>query len=394
MSRADATHFQEYKDQTRVKHQILRQYLPPFFNILKKFQNNLVLIDGFAGAGHYEHASTGEKVSGSPLLALELIAASPDLAKRVYPVFIGKRQDHFSDLEASVIKFCTDNSHIKSPGLFHTSFTAAIDGLATHLREGGGELAPTFLFVDPCGVEGADFAAIAEILKRPRCEAFIFFNIDGVRRILGLGQDRIGPTLRGVFGSQNRVDALLASLDGAQSPDEKETLIVSAYLSLLREEADAGYLLPFRVESAGRRVTSHYLIHATKHDLGFSIMKHIMWEAGKGDGSDEGRLELLQASSNELSALMRTDLAQLDDSLVRFLEKNGTTQVRVFREEWVRRPDDLFTDSCYRRRLLQLEEGGVIEVLDDDARTPLPAADRRMTKSGRSLASRLWVRLK
>ena len=80
-----------------------------------------------------------------------------------------------------------------------------------------------------------------------------------------------------------------------------------------------------------------------------------MWKAGKLDGTDEGRLELLQSSASDISSLMRLDLEQADEAILNHLSTNGVTEVSVFRKAWPVRPDDRFTDACYRRRLLKLE---------------------------------------
>lgn len=62
----DREHFEDYRRQTQVKHEILAAYLPAYYNILKRREKNLLFIDGFAGRGTYTRAETGEAVDGSP----------------------------------------------------------------------------------------------------------------------------------------------------------------------------------------------------------------------------------------------------------------------------------------------------------------------------------------
>ena len=45
----DKKHFEDYREQTQVKHDILAAYLRPYFHILKARSNNLIYIDAFAG---------------------------------------------------------------------------------------------------------------------------------------------------------------------------------------------------------------------------------------------------------------------------------------------------------------------------------------------------------
>ena len=60
----------------------------------------------------------------------------------------------------------------------------------------------------------------------------------------------------------------------------------------------AKYIIPFRVEHQDQRRTSHYLIHASKHPLGFRIMKDVMWRRGHGE-DEPGGLELRQKSRTD-----------------------------------------------------------------------------------------------
>jgi len=51
----DREHFDDYREQTRIKHEILTKYLRSYFLIRAKGPSeNLAYIDGFAGAGTYQ----------------------------------------------------------------------------------------------------------------------------------------------------------------------------------------------------------------------------------------------------------------------------------------------------------------------------------------------------
>ena len=66
----DRKHFEDYREQTKVKHEILAAYLDPYFTIVGSANPSLLYIDGFAGPGAYKKADTGEVFDGSPLRAL------------------------------------------------------------------------------------------------------------------------------------------------------------------------------------------------------------------------------------------------------------------------------------------------------------------------------------
>jgi len=123
-------------------------------------------------------------------------------------------------------------------------------------------------------------------------------------------------------------------------------------------------------------------------------MKDIMWREGQlGDEDDIGRLELLQRSAGVLSTLMRVDLDEAKRAILSHLRDNGITSVKTIREEWPKRPDDLYTDKAYRRQILELEECGDLVVLDDDMETVLPPNTRQNRPTGRVLPPRLFIRL-
>ena len=307
MARHDREHFEDYREQTRVKHEILAAYLPAFFHILKRWQTNLVYIDAFAGSGVYTSADSGETFDGSPILALSLFANNDDFSAKISSIFIEPDEVLFPQLQEAVGSFLARHGNIREPKLLHGTFADGATALLDNIESDGDRLAPCFLFVDPCGVDGASF----QVMKRTMdvsdsCEVFIFFNIDGVRRIAGLKEfSSVLVDLLGDEADACRLHERFHALgDGA--PEAREELILGAYRRVLVERMEAPFVVPFRVEHEGRRSTSHYLIHATRHPLGFKIMKDVMWRRGKTGEGGSG-LEFVQASHDDQGLLMRPD---------------------------------------------------------------------------------------
>ena len=123
-------------------------------------------------------------------------------------------------------------------------------------------------------------------------EAFIFFNIDGVRRIAGLAG--LSPVLVELLGSRERAEKLLLILQGEQNVQRREKLVLDSYREAVGQDMGVIYTVPFRVESEQQQRTSHYFIHATNHRLGFKIMKEVMWNYGHSEHG-QGGLEFVQA---------------------------------------------------------------------------------------------------
>lgn len=359
----DREHFESYREQTRAKHTILEKYIVAYFNILKGNNKNLVYIDGFAGRGFYTSPETGETVDGSPLRALKRIAAAPDLASRVTTVFIEKDAVLAADLKKSVDAFFANNRQIREPQLAVGTFAAELTGVLNGLDATGAKLAPTFLFVDPCGVAGASFDAIKRFMSNDSCELLLFFNIDGVRRILGL-RDQMGETLADLLGSKERAADLLAAVERCAKPTDKEACIVAYYDALIRAETGAKFVTMFRVESEDRRATSHYLIHVAKHPMGFRIMKDVMWDVGQTD-EGTGGLALEQASASGEPMLIRSRWERVKSHVLDVL-RAGQQRVSHFYETLATEPENKLCEKAYRRALLELEKSGEVVVLAKD----------------------------
>ena len=142
----DKKHFDDYREQTQVKHDILAAYLRPYFNILKTHSKNLIYIDAFAGRGTYTKAETGETVNGSPLRALTLIAESNDFSKQVSTVFIEADDELFQALKTTVQEFYREHPHIRRPECLHGTFADRVNQILKVVK---GALAPTFLVRRP-----------------------------------------------------------------------------------------------------------------------------------------------------------------------------------------------------------------------------------------------------
>jgi hypothetical protein len=150
------------------------------------------------------------------------------------------------------------------------------------------------------------------------------------------------------------------------------------------------YTIPFRVESEDKQKTSHYLIHATNHELGFKIMKEVMWTREHSDVG-ESSLEFMQASRTNYIPLFdpRFDVKQ---EILKALV-SGPKCVNVFYRDWVFRPDDLLCQPAYKQALIELEASGDVEILDKDGKTPKPAKKRKPHKGKSTLGEGYYVRL-
>ncbi|MBN8612108.1 MAG: three-Cys-motif partner protein TcmP [Deltaproteobacteria bacterium] len=388
-AKTDREHFEEYRDQTLAKHTILEKYIFAYFNIVKRTGgSNLVYIDGFAGRGTYD-GEDGRPIPGSPLRALQKIASHADLASKVTTVFIEKDRHLYTQLVGHLEAFHSANPSIRKPqhqlGSFAPSMAQELDTLAAKNRT----IAPAFVFVDPCGVDGAEFGIIERLLKsQDKAEVFLFFNIEGVRRILGL-RDKMADTLSKLLGSDERARQLLQRVDACHTAAEREEAIVTFYEELLRTQTPARFVVSFRVEKEDRKITSHYLIHASQHPLGFAIMKDVMWRVGK-TAEGKGGLALEQASSVPMNMLFTPEWEAVRQSILAEL-LSGMKRVSYFCVDLVQKPANRLCSKAYKTALLELEAEKRIVVMSKTGL--LPAGDRPRLKGVLTLGDDYYVRL-
>jgi len=308
MPKHDDTHFNKYTEENGAKHKILADYLPAYFNALKNRVTAFHYIDGFAGRGAYE-----ENIPGSPILVLDKIAEA-DLLPRTSVSLVEESADYFEELQGAI----QNNEHtqklLDTPFIQQGKFSDYVDDiLARTIYKKRGSIA-TFAFVDPCGVDGVRMRDMMRILSGEFSELLLFFNYDGVNRLIGGAEKGTHDShiLAELYGSDDAVKMLLAQLANKSKPEDREKVIRRQLIAQLISNG-ARYVLPFRFPAKTGARTSHYLVHCCNHCLGFKFMKHVMWGAGKTTDEDYGRLDFVTASV----AGGQLDLLRPDIDLIR-----------------------------------------------------------------------------
>lgn len=133
------------------------------------------------------------------------------------------------------------------------------------------------------------------------------------------------------------------------------------------------------------------MIHATKHHLGFKIMKDVMWRYGHSD-DQPGGLQFEQASRTNFVPLFDLSGDEVKHQILAELA-NGPKRVAFFCDEWVCRSHDMLCETAYKKAILELEAAGRIEVLSKDGKSEAPASERRKRKGKPTLANDYYLRV-
>ena len=229
------------------------------------------------------------------------------------------------------------------------------------------------------------------ILKLEFGEVLLFFNYDGVNRIIGgiEAGSTSSEVLERLFGSADAVSQLLGVL-GDKSLD-RERAILAHFLRAIRARSGAKFFVPFRIEARARR-TSHYLLHCSTDKLAFKIMKSVMDGAGKSEAAPYGRLEMLTERTRDQGQLFHLDIEAQKAKIVDRVGR-APCQVKELTEGWMYRPDDSFSERGYKQMLLQLEKEGRLVVWDKENLAPKPASKRRTRNGEATLGAEYWLRV-
>ncbi len=246
---------------TKAKHEILRRYLGAWFPILNSWSGRIIYIDGFSGPGEYEGGEPG-----SPIIALDVaIRHRKGMHGEVIFWFIDEKQERIEHLKKLIAQRVTPKTfHIETT---HGEFHKALDEVLSDLEKRNARIAPTFAFIDPFGFSDAPMQIIHRLLKYPRTEVFINFQVSYVRRFLEHSEPRITDHMINLFGSRE-------VLEIAEGAGDRVELLRSLYQRQL--EGVASYVRYFQMKDKNN-LPIYDLFFVSNNETGHYKMKEAMW---------------------------------------------------------------------------------------------------------------------
>lgn len=276
----------EIDPHTKAKHDILQRYLEAWFPILSSHHHRIVYIDGFAGPGRYKGGELG-----SPIIALNVaMHHRKTLNGELVFWFIDERLDRIEHLKQELCGMAIPD-HFKvlaEVGKFHDKVGPVLESIEAD----GAHIAPTFAFIDPFGFSGVPFSLIKRLLKHPRCETFITFMIDAIKRFLEHPNELVVRHIVEVFGTDEVIKI-------AQMGGDRIKRLRIFYQELLLQVAN--YVRYFEMRDRCNR-TQYYLFFASNHELGHLKMKEAMWRV-----NPEGEFRFSDATNPNQFVLFEAD---------------------------------------------------------------------------------------
>lgn len=257
---------------TRVKLEVLEQYLSAFTTACSKKSREIVYIDLFAGVPSNTERDTDQELVGSAELALR---AEPPFTRLRYVemphkarALEGKLRDLYPGRDVQVVG---------------GDCNAVIDELLTGLQPW--EWAPTFAFIDPDGMEVAwqTIEALAAHKKRSRTkvELWILFPAAGLMRTMALDARKVTEA------SYRRMDRLFGCSTWEHIYNARRRNEISGteareeYVNLMRVLLHGlGYQHTHAIELRARHGSPNYhMVFASDSDAGEKIMRHLYRQA-------------------------------------------------------------------------------------------------------------------
>ena len=265
--------FQQRKEQSRVKTEIVRKYFGAWAGIMlsvlsrdeQRRDKRIAYLDFFAGQGYYEDGNPS-----TPIVLLEMVIRDVRLREHLVTLFNDRDPECVKRLEKAIRELHGIETLSYKPNVTCDEVDESIARLFQEKR-----LIPSLAFLDPYGYKGLSLDLISALLKDWGCDCIIFFNYNRIRA--ALNNELTEDEMVALF-SLEALKRLKTSLPGL-SPVEAEAQVIEEFSRSLMLSSSAQHILPFRFVDEKQKRTSHHIIFATKHFLGYDKMKHVMAKA-------------------------------------------------------------------------------------------------------------------
>lgn len=250
----------EYEEQTRIKHKVLQEYFRIYASKLGS-RGNTLFFDCHGGCGAYIDTD-GSLYYGSSILVYKV--AQSVYEKRLYTnnqIIICERNiEYFENLKRVLNDAGINNKSIK---MYNKDYN---DVLHDEFNRIAYNTNATLFFIDPFGYYDTPMIGMKDLMKTFGNEILINFMFDFLNR--GISVSAIDEMqLNNFFGCDCWKKA--KDLNG----NERETFLVNLYKRKLKEITGAKFVFTYRICYPNRDQTYYYLIHATNHIDGITLMK-------------------------------------------------------------------------------------------------------------------------
>ncbi|MHA2204131.1 MAG: three-Cys-motif partner protein TcmP, partial [Candidatus Hodarchaeales archaeon] len=264
---------------SRIKDQVLGNYMSPYLTKVMRLGRPILLIDAFAGPGVFE-----DNTPGSPLIMLN--AAREKARGNYIAIFVNKFKDHHEKL-VSILKK-TFEKNLGSLTIPENVFP--ILGDSQKLLQTVHEILEdhtVFLYLDPFGLKGCEFDTIRLFLERPKdfsTEIVININVPAMHRLATWSAVKKGKHNQSIIQALHR--HLTQVFDGEwwkdflwtdEDPDKKATKVINQYRRRLANYLPFTGSCPVRENENSR--LKYFIVFCSRHPHAMELMNDEMCKA-------------------------------------------------------------------------------------------------------------------
>ena len=283
------------REQTLVKHFILRKYLSRFAPIVLSNWNSISYVDCFSGPWN---AHTDDLRDTSFSIALEELRRARDYhadSRRQVGLrcfFLERNADAYARLKAYAD--AVDDAEVETRNAI---LEESVDAILDFVRRDGRQTFP-FIFIDQTGWTGFAMDTIAPLLSVEPGEVLINLMTKDVRRFIESPEQQTQASFDRLFGRPG-VKERVAGLQGL----DRDDAVVDEYESSVRQFGGFRYVCSAIVLHSERNRTHFHLIYATRHRKGVEVFKEAerkameVQEAARARAQDRSRRESSGMSS-------------------------------------------------------------------------------------------------
>ena len=271
----ESSFFKGKRPWSKIKDQILGQYMPPYLAKVARLRKPIILIDAFAGPGKFDDGS-----AGSPLIICQ--AAERRIRDNYLAIFVNSEKEHHDQLSHVLSTFIDRKKVIPIHG--------TADALLAKVRDVLGENT-VFLYLDPFGLKGCEFSIIESFLRRDSAfstEIVVNLSIPVMHRLAARKAVAAGRSdvrlirafherLTKVLGGEYWKDLLWDDLKDAEA---KAAEVMAVYREkILRLDERRAYSGSCPVREKEGSGTKYYVTFYSRHRDAMLLMNDVMCAA-------------------------------------------------------------------------------------------------------------------
>ena len=268
--RKESEFFSGKRPWSKIKDQVIEDYLIPYLNKVSKLKKKIIIVDAFAGPGIFEDGT-----KGSPLIICE--TADKIVTDNYIAIFVNSDKSCYEKLNNNISEYINKNSAISTYG--------QVKDLLPYLEKII-EDSTLLIYLDPFGLKGCDFLLLEPYLgrdKRFSTEIIINLSMPTLHRYATWKAVRSGKVTNQTRKLNQKLSKILGGDEWKEimwsdiPAKEKEKKVVELYVNRLKNYLPYAGYCPVR-EKIGTR-TKYYIIFCSRHPDVLVLMNDIMHKA-------------------------------------------------------------------------------------------------------------------